>query len=113
MKTTSEYSNFGKNQIYTPHNFSGLNNKLAESWNRIKRYIADGNYDLYNQEIAKYGELLKNCALTSDVINAISEELRNIEIVALQSKGQTLTYASTCPTELQRDDIWISDTEVS
>ncbi len=104
---TNEYSNL-PDRIMERHHFKDVDNTVADLINQIKILQAQGQYDKVNAIIKENKENLAQYALSSDYINAIDEETRNLEILA-KSKKQSIYYSETEPEYAVQSDIWIGD----
>ncbi len=102
---TNEYSKL-PNQIMERHYFKDVDNSIASLMNQIKTLQAQEKYDRVNEIIKNNTDNLAQYALSSDYINAIDEETRNLEILA-KSKKQSIYYQDTEPDNAMISDVWI------
>lgn len=75
------------NGIIEPKGFLDATTEIAEKINAIKEYQKNGNYDLIDEYIAAYPDL-KKYIMSSEDINRIEEELRNLELYSKYTKQQ-------------------------
>lgn len=104
---THEYSKL-PHQLYTRHYFKDVDDTVGNLINQIKLLQQQGKYDKVNEIIKNNKENLQQYALGADYINAIDEEIRNLEIFASE-KRQVVYYVSNEPGGALINDIWISD----
>ena len=76
---THEYSNF-PSSIMELHNYKDVTDKIGTLINQIKTYQASGNYEQAQRIIERNKEILAPYVITTEAINAIEEETRNLEI---------------------------------
>ena len=105
MNYTHEYSNLPL-QIMQRHYFKDVDNTIAPLINQIKELQANCEYDKVNEIINQNISNLAQYALSSDYMNAIDEETRNLEIFA-RSKKQQIYYDEEEPEYAVEFDIWI------
>ena len=103
---TNEYSRL-PNQIYERHNFKDADDSIAPLIEQIKTLQRQGMYDKIN-ELVKSKENLSRYVFGAEHINAIDEEIRNLEIFALEKKTST-HYADVEPDNAVFNDVWIGD----
>lgn len=105
---TNEYSNLPF-QPMTRHNFENVTNSIASIINQVKELQAQGKY----AEAASIVEAqdLKKYTLSSEYINGIDEETRNLEIMC-KSKKQSVYYMDDEPGFGAAGDVWISGEEI-
>ncbi len=89
------------------HYFKDIDNTIADLINQIKTLQAQGQYDRVNAIIKENKENLAQYVISSDYINAIDEETRNLEILA-KSKKQSIYYTDDEPEDVVQSDVWIS-----
>ena len=105
MNYTQEYSNLPL-QIMQRHYFKDVDNTIAPLINQIKELQANGDYDKVSEIIKQNVGNLAQYALSSDYMNAIDEETRNLEMFA-RSKKQQIYYDEEEPEYAVEFDIWI------
>lgn len=114
MHMTSEYSGLADGRLYQLHEFVDASDSIAKIINDIKDKQAVGDY----QGAAAYvstpeiQETIKKSVITAETVNAIEEEIRNIEIKASQ-KSQQIFYTTSSTDQGIKDvitsgDVWIS-----
>ena len=105
---THEYSLFPE-QVYTPHNYMDADDQIGTLITQIKELQAQNKYVQAQRLIEKNKDVLSQYLLTTDAINAIEEETRNLEIY---SKGalQSIYYGiEPDDNVVQINDVWIGD----
>lgn len=102
---THEYSNFPESYI-TLHNYQDVTDQIGALINQIKTLQASGNYVQAQRVIEQNKNVLAQYVITTDAINAIEEETRNVEIYAKQKKQQVY-YQDDEPDTETVGDIWI------
>ena len=105
MNYTHEYSNLPL-QIMQRHYFKDVDNTIAPLINQIKELQANCEYDKVNEIINQNISNLSQYVLSSDYMNAIDEETRNLEMFA-KSKKQQIFYDNEVPEYASELDIWI------
>lgn len=105
MGYTHEYSNF-PNTLYTLHNYQDADDNVAPLINQIRSYMASGNYDQAKYYIQQNYSVLQPYILNMETINALEEEIRNLEIFA-QTKVQSVYISANEPEEPEENDVWI------
>ena len=103
---TNQYSNF-PSQVYTPHNFKDADDTIGTLINKIKGYMASGNYSQAQYYIEQNYEVLEPYVLNAEHINMIEEETRNCELYAM-SRQQAIFYDADEPPYSQVNDVWIA-----
>lgn len=106
-KMTSEYSQLGSGQLYQAHNFENVNEDISQLYYEIKKCRSTGDYKRLKELIESLNITLNKNSITSKHVNAISEELRNMEIISKEQKEQTIFYGSAIPSDIRTNDIWI------
>ena len=104
---TNEFSHFPE-QIYDLHNFLDLKDapeSINIIVNQIKRYEAAGKFAEAAALLNDSRTALKPYFIDADVINAMEEELRNLEIYTKRKK-QTIYYQNSEPDGVA-GDVWI------
>ncbi len=107
---TNEYSRLPE-QIMERHYFKDIDNTIADLINQIKTLQAQGQYDRVNAIIKENKENLAQYVIGSDYINAIDEEIRNLEIYA-KSKKQSIYYEESEPEYAVHSDVWIGNEKI-
>ena len=105
MNYTHEYSKLPI-EIMDRHFFKDVDNTIAPLINQIKELQANCEYDKVNEIINQNISNLSQYVLSSDYMNAIDEETRNLEIFA-KSKKQQIFYDNEVPEYASELDIWI------
>ena len=105
MGYTHEYSNF-PNTLYTLHNYQDVDDSIASLVNTIKAYMAAGNYTQAQYYIDQNKGVLAPYILNMETINALEEEIRNLEIFA-RTRIQSVFISLTEPDEPEVNDVWI------
>ena len=90
---------------YQPIN-SAEGSQLSELINQIKHYQAIGDYEGAQQLIEDNQALLSQYVFDTSKINQYVEEIRNIQVYALQHKQQ-IYYQN--PSGVQTGDVYIGD----
>lgn len=101
---TNEY---GSRLPYAPmnlHNFTNVPDGKAAVINYIKELQAQGRYDEAAALIQSNN--LASCMLTSEVINQMDEETRNLEIMCMSEK-QSIFFTAEPPGFAIEGDVWI------
>ncbi len=93
------------------HYFKDIDNTIADLINQIKTLQAQGQYDRVNAIIKENKENLAQYVIGSDYINAIDEEIRNLEIYA-KSKKQSIYYEESEPEYAVHSDVWIGNEKI-
>lgn len=104
---THEYSAF-PNKLWQPRYFKDVDSKTAEITKQIKELQAQGLFDQAQQIAEQNKAILSGCTLDSEYINALDEEMINLEIYAKQKK-QSIFIQATEPENVVSDDVWIGD----
>ncbi len=105
---THEFSRFPE-QTYALHEFLNVANAPDSTLDiivQIKQYVSSGLYSEAEQLLENNKELLAQYWVDADVINAIEEEIRNLEIYA-RSTHQAYYYQSEEP-DASEGDVWIN-----
>lgn len=105
MGYTHEYSNF-PDTLYSFHNYQDADDSIAPLINQIKDYMASGNYDQAKYFIEQNKDALAPYVLNMETMNALEEEIRNLEIYAM-TKQQSIYISATEPEEPEVNDVWI------
>ena len=104
---THEFSRFPE-QTYALHNFLNVAvapDNLLDIIVEIKTYVANGAYADAERLLDEHKEELAQYWIDADVINAIEEEIRNLEIYA-RSTHQAYYYQDEEP-DATEGDVWI------
>lgn len=104
---TNEYSKFPQ-ELLTIRKYTDANNAIAEHINTIKNLQSNGKYDEAREYIYQYKEELSNYALTSEDINRLEEEIRNVEIMCLGQNKQVY-YEDYKPVTALVGNVWIGN----
>ena len=91
------------------HHFKDVDDSIAPLINQIKALQQQGDYSKIDEIVQNNQDKnLLQYFLTSDYINAIDEEIRNLEIFTI-SKKQSIYYLANEPNLAERFDVWIGD----
>ena len=104
---THEFSRFPE-QTYALHNFLNVANapdSLLDIIVQIKSLVASGSYSEAEKLLEDNKESLAQYWIDADVINAIEEEIRNLEIYS-RSTHQAYYYQDEEP-DATEGDVWI------
>lgn len=104
---THEFSRFPE-QTYALHNFLNVVNAPDSTLDiivKIKSYVASGLYSEAETLLEDNKETLAQYWVDADVINAIEEEIRNLEIYT-RSTHQAYYYQDEEP-DATEGDVWI------
>lgn len=104
---THEFSRFPE-QTYALHNFLNVANapdNVLDTIVQIKTLVANGSYSEAENLLDTNKEELAQYWVDADVINAIEEEIRNLEIYA-RSTHQAYYYQENEP-DATEGDVWI------
>ena len=104
---THEFSRFPE-QTYALHEFKNVANAPDSTLDiivQIKQYVASGLYNEAEQLLENNKEALSQYWVDADVINAIEEEIRNLEIYT-RSTHQAYYYQEEEP-DASEGDVWI------
>ena len=104
---THEYSKF-PTHTYTLHNFLNVGDAPESILNiisNIKTMISRGQYNTAATLFAENKTSLANYYIDSSIVNAIEEEIRNLEIYA-KSQQQAYYYGENEP-DCNVGDVWI------
>ena len=105
---THEYSDF-PSRVYTLHNFENVAsapNDVISVIESIKALVAEGSYTAAVALLENNKSILSPYWIDADVINAIEEEIRNLEIYGKAQK-QAYYYQDDEPDAVE-GDVWIS-----
>lgn len=102
---TNEYSQLPF-QIMQRTYFKDVDNSVAELVNQIKELQAKGEFNRVTQ-ILRNNPSLKRYVVSSDYLNAIDEETRNLEIMT-KAKKQSIFYQTDEP-DCKVADVWIGN----
>lgn len=102
---TNEYSKL-PDEIYERHNFKDVDDSVGELITQIRTLQAAGDYAGASEIIEANKDTLEPYILSTEYINAIDEETRNLEIMV--SGSLHLYYLSDSePENILKGDIWI------
>lgn len=104
---THEYSDF-PTKVYNLHHFDNVANAPADVIaiiTSIKSLIANGQYSAAVQLLENNKSTLSPYWIDAELINAIEEEIRNLEIYA-KSQKQAYYYQDDEPDAVE-GDVWI------
>ena len=101
---TNEYSKF-PHQIITQHHFMNIDDSLASLVNEINNYKMQGNFEVASKLISENANILTHYIIDASTINTIEEEIRNVQVMALQ-KHQCVYYDETEPEYCALGDLW-------
>ena len=107
---THNYSQF-PNALYQPHNFKDADNSVSAYVNSIKNSMRAGNYAEAQRTLNSNRAVLEPYTLRAEHLNAVEEELRNMEIYA-SSQKQAVYYSDTEPGNPSVNDVWIGGNAV-
>lgn len=107
-KYTNEYSKL-PHLIYEKHYYQDVDDNIAGYVNEIKSLQSQGKYDEANRYVERYKNILSKYVFSVESFNAIEEETRNLEIMAIERK-QCIFY-DVEPDYPVMNDVWISDRE--
>lgn len=107
-KYTNEYSKLPY-LIYEKHYYQDADDSIASYVNEIKSLQSQGKYDEANRYVERYKNILSKYVFSVESFNAIEEETRNLEIMAIERK-QCIFY-DVEPEYPIISDVWISDRE--
>lgn len=105
---THEYSHFPQ-RTYSLHNFLNVANapsNILDIIVRIKSLVASGLYAEAEALLEENKDELVQYWIDADIINAIEEEMRNLEIYA-RSTHQAYYYQDEEPDAVE-GDVWIN-----
>lgn len=103
---THEYSKFPE-QVMELHNFKDADDSIASIINQIKNLQSQGLYDQAQRIVEQNGDTLKRYVLSTEYLNAIDEETRNVQIYA-KTVSQSIFIQNDEP-EALLNDVWIGD----
>ena len=104
---THEYSDF-PSKVYNLHDFQNVATApmdVIDTITQIKTYVASGNYSAAVELLKNRKSTLSPYWIDADTINAIEEEIRNLEIYA-KSQKQAYYYQDDEPDAVE-GDVWI------
>ena len=102
---TNEYSKLPF-QIMERTYFKDVDDSVADLVNQIKTLQSNGEFNKVRTILGNNPEL-KKYVISSDYMNAIDEETRNLEILT-KSRKQAIFYQSEEPEGITAD-VWIGD----
>lgn len=104
---THEYSDF-PNRVYALHNFENVAsapNDVIQIITNIKSLVAEGSFSAAVALLENNKSILSPYWIDAEIINAIEEEIRNLEIYA-KSQKQAYYYQDDEPDAIE-GDVWI------
>ena len=101
---THEYNSQLPNSPMELHHFEDINDEIAEIINQVKAYQVAKNYSAAADLITGYD--LKKYMMTSEYVNLIDEETRNLEIMC-KANSQSVYYMNDEPGFASVGDVWI------
>ena len=104
---THEYSHF-PNQLYSLNNFLDLADapeNVVQLVTTIKQYMLAGQYTEAANLLSAYKAILSQYFIDASYINALDEELRNVEIY-VKSQRQGIYFSDSEP-DCVVGDVWI------
>ena len=101
---TNEYSKF-PHQIITQHHFMNIDDSIASLVNEINSYKMQGNFEVASKLISENVGLLAHYMIDASTINTIEEEIRNVQVMALQ-KHQCVYFDEEEPEYCALGDLW-------
>lgn len=104
---THEYSNF-PDKIFDRTDYQDMDDDTSMIANQIKDLKSKGLYGQAQKIIEQHYGKLKKRVIDAEAINAISEELRNLEIYSKQIQ-QSVFMQNDEPICVCVDDVWIGD----
>lgn len=106
---THEYSRF-PDSLYTLHNFENVADApsvVIDKIKEIKRLVTEGKYAEAASQLEQYKSMLSRYWIDADIVNAIEEEIRNLEVYA-----KSIHQAYYCQIEkpdANEGDVWIGE----
>lgn len=101
---TNEYSNF-PHSIILQHNFRNIDDSIASLVNEINNYKMQGNFEVASKLISENAGILSHYIIDASTINTIEEEIRNVQVMALQ-KHQCVYFDEEEPEFCAIGDLW-------
>lgn len=95
---------------YQQHNFVDVSDLLYEDIEAVNRYKIEGKIESANTEAVSRKETLGD-GLSAEVINAIEQEIVELEAVSLLKK-KTILVQESMPTRIFENQVWISSQEM-
>lgn len=114
MGMTEEYRRLVNRHVYEPKVFKDVTDDIAPIINTIKEYVSTNNTSGLNIYLSTLSssilEAIEATNITAKDINAIEEETRNIECLAIEGV-QSIFYVEEEPVDfaLINQDVWIGD----
>ena len=108
MEYTSNFGSQFPERIIEQKVFKDVDQRVLPLVNQIKSYLNSGNFASANSLIQENKELLGSYMLSSEYLNFLCEETRNVEIFAKTLTQNTL-YQNGEPDKsvVSKDIIWI------
>lgn len=106
---THEYSRF-PDSLYTLHDFENVADApstVVGEISKIKSLVTEGEYADAAAELKKNKQMLSRYWIDADIVNAIEEEIRNLEVYA-KSIHQAYYCQSEKP-DANEGDVWIGE----
>jgi hypothetical protein len=107
---TNEYSRF-PDKIMERHYFKDVDNSISSLVNQVKTLQSQGKYDKVNEILKNNTANLSQYILSAEYINAIDEEIRNLQIYA-KNKKQSIFLTDDEPEDAVLGDVWISNADI-
>lgn len=104
---THEYSQF-PDKVWERRYFKDVNDSIGNVINQIKTLQAQGLYNQAQRLVEQNKDVLGSYSINSEYLNAIDEELINLEKYA-KSQKQSVYIQNEEPEICYTGDVWISD----
>lgn len=104
---THEYSQF-PNRVWERRNFKDADDSIAAVINQIKALQSQGLFNQAQRVVEQNKDVLGKYIVDSEYLNAIDEELINLEIYAKQQQ-QSVYIQSEEPENALLGSVWIGD----
>lgn len=101
---THEYSQF-PDKVMELHHFKDADDSIADVFNQIKNLQAQGLYNQAQRIVEQNKDVLGSYILSTEYLNAIDEEIRNLQIYS-KSASQSIFIQNSEPDALLYD-VWI------
>lgn len=111
---SNEYSEFkGRDYASKTWNrtFKDPDDSVQSIIKAVRDAIAIGNYAGAKAIIEQNKELIEPYIINAEAINAISEEIHNLEVFAQEAQN-AIFYQETMPDAVMAGNVWISSAEV-
>lgn len=106
-KMTHEYSSFPE-KIFEENKFKDVDDSIADIINHIKSLESQGLYNQARRIVEQNRDALQNRVISAENMNAIDEEIRNLEIYALQAQQSIFAQPEEPDTDIL-GTVWIGD----